>query len=256
MIAIINSSKTLEFNKPAATRRYTLPEFIDDAAVLVGHLRAMTPASLGELMGISEKLARQNADRYARWKTPFDLSNAKQALAAFSGDVYAGLEVATYSIEDFDYAQSHIRILSGLYGILRPLDLIQPYRLEMATPLKTPHHQNLYAFWGDRLTHALERLLQSERSNLLINLASAEYGKVLELNRMNVRVVTPIFREIKDGKSRTVAIYTKKARGLLSGHIIRNRVTDIDGLKNFRRNGYHFNPEQSAEDRLVFERRS
>lgn len=254
MIVLMNSSKTLDTARPAATRRYSTPEFIDDAETLVSVLRTRGPDALAELMGISAKLARLNADRYQQWKTPFNLKNAKQALAAFRGDVFAGLAVDGYTAQEFGFAQSHVRILSGLYGLLRPLDLIQPYRLEMSTHLATFRGSNLYQFWGNRITMAIKQLLQKEKSGILINLASLEYVKVIKSADLNARVMTPVFQEIKNGKPRTVVIYTKKARGLMCDEIIRKRIDDVEALKRFNRDGYRFNNIRSSDKRLVFER--
>jgi cytoplasmic iron level regulating protein YaaA (DUF328/UPF0246 family) len=254
MIVLMNSSKTLDTERPAATRRYTIPEFIEYAKKLVSVLRTFAPDALADLMGISAKLARLNADRYQQWKTPFNLKNAKQSLAAFRGDVFAGLAVDGYAARDFAFAQSHVRILSGLYGPLRPLDLIQPYRLEMATRLATFNGSNLYELWGKPITAALGQLLQKEKSGILINLASTEYVKVINSVDLKVHMVTPVFQEIKNGKSRTVVIYTKKARGLMCDEIIRKRIVDVEDLKRFNRDGYRLNNIRSSDKRLVFER--
>ena len=254
MIVLMNSSKTLDMENPAATRRYTIPELIKDAEELTDVLRAFDSAALAELMGVSPKLAQLNVERYQNWHTPFSLTNAKQALTAFRGDVFSGMAVDSYSEEDFRFAQSHIRIMSGLYGILRPLDLIQPYRLEMATRLSTNRGNNLYTFWEDRLTKVLRRLVRKEKSSILINLSSQEYLKSIKLNELNAQVITPVFQEIREGKPRTVVIYTKKARGLMCDEIIRKQIKDQEGLKGFNREGYHFNYTRSSDKRFVFER--
>jgi cytoplasmic iron level regulating protein YaaA (DUF328/UPF0246 family) len=250
----MNSSKTLEMEGPAATRRYTIPELIKDAEELTDILRAFDTAALADLMGVSPKLARLNVTRYQQWHTPFSLRNAKQALTAFKGDVFSGMAVDTYSGEDFSFAQSHIRIMSGLYGILRPLDLIQPYRLEMATRLMTNRGTNLYSFWENRITRVLKQLVKKEKSSVLINLASQEYIKSIKLNELNAHVITPVFQEIRDGKPRTIVIYTKKARGLMCDEIIRKRIKDEESLKGFKRDGYRFNHTRSSAKRFVFER--
>ena len=254
MIVLMNSSKTLDTESPVLTRRYTIPEFIGDAEMLVSSLRSYGPDALAELMGISDKLARLNVERYQKWKTPFKLKNARQSLAAFRGDVFAGLAVDTYSAEDFDFAQSQIRILSGLYGVLRPLDLIQPYRLEMATRLATFRGSTLYEYWGNKITLSLKRILSEEKTAVLLNLASVEYVKTIKMADLNVSVITPVFQDIKNGKPRTVVIYTKKARGLMCDEIIRNRIVDVEDLKRFKRDGYRFNHARSTDLQLVFER--
>ena len=254
MIVLMNSSKTLDTEGPVLTRRYTIPEFIGDAETLVSSLRSYGPDALAELMGISDKLARLNVERYQKWKTPFKLKNARQSLTAFRGDVFAGLMVDTYSAEDFDFAQSQIRILSGLYGILRPLDLIQPYRLEMATRLATSRGSTLYEYWGNQITSSLKRILPGEKTAVLLNLASVEYVKTIKMADLNVSVITPVFQDIKTGKPRTVVIYTKKARGLMCDEIIRKRIVDVEDLKRFNRDGYRFNNARSSDTQLVFER--
>ena len=254
MIVLMNSSKTLDMEGTAATRRFTVPELIKDAEELTDVLRDFDSVALADLMGVSPKLARLNVERYQQWHTPFSLTNSKQALAAFKGDVFAGMVVDNYSDKDFRFAQSHIRIMSGLYGILRPLDLIQPYRLEMATRLVTNRGNNLYSFWGNRITQILKQLVIKEKSSLLINLASQEYIKSINLNELNAQVITPVFQEIREGKPRTIVIYTKKARGLMCDEIIRKRIKDEQGLKDFKRDGYRFNHTRSSDKRFVFER--
>ena len=254
MIVLMNSSKTLDTEGPVLTRRYTIPEFIGDAEMLVSLLRSLGPDALADLMSISAKLARLNVDRYQEWNTPFKLNNARQSLAAFRGDVFAGLAVDAYTAEEFDFAQSQVRILSGLYGILRPLDLIQPYRLEMATRLATSRGSNLYEYWGNRITMALKHVLQGEKTSVLLNLASLEYVKAIKVADLNSRVITPVFQDVKNGNPRTVVIYTKKARGLMCDEIIRKRIVDVEDLKSFDRDGYRFNHARSSDAQLVFER--
>ena len=254
MIVLLNSSKTLDMEDPAATRRFTIPELIENAEELTDELRVFDSVALAELMGVSPNLARLNVERYQQWHTPFNLTNSKQALAAFKGDVFSGMDVGNYSDEDFSFAQAHIRIMSGLYGILRPLDLIQPYRLEMATRLRTNRGKNIYSFWENRITQVLKQLVRKEKSSLLINLASQEYIKSIKLNELKAQVITPVFQEIREGKPRTIVIYTKKARGLMCDEIIRKRIRDLEGLKRFKRDGYRFNPTRSSDKRFVFER--
>ena len=254
MNVLMNSSKTLDMEGPAVTRRFTVPELIKDAEELADVLRNFDSVALADLMGVSPKLAKLNVERYKKWHTPFSLTSSKQALAAFKGDVFSGMAVDKYSDEDFRFAQSHIRIMSGLYGILRPLDLIQPYRLEMATRLVTNRGNNLYSFWGNRITQVLKQLMRKEKSSLLINLASQEYIKSIKLNELNAQVITPVFQEIREGKPRTIVIYTKKARGLMCDEIIRKRIKDKEGLKGFKRDGYRFNHTRSSDKRFVFER--
>ena len=254
MIVLLNSSKTLDFETTSRPGRHSIPEFIADAELLAKQLRRLAPAELMKLMGVSEKLARLNAQRYREFQTPFTPDNAGQALAVFKGDVYSGLDVDRYSAKDFEFAQEHVRILAGLYGILRPLDLIQPYRLEMGYRLKTRRGSNLYEFWGERITAALNRCIVQEKSGLVINMASQEYFKGVNTKRLNARVITPAFKELKNGRLRTVALYTKKARGMLCDFIVQGRIGDIEALKSFDRGGYHYDSGRSTENKWAFVR--
>ena len=204
--------------------------------------------------GVSEKLAKLNVARYANWQTAAAPANAKQALLAFKGDIYSGIENANYDTKDFDFAQKHVRILSGLYGILRPLDLIQPYRLEMNTKLPTDKGKNLYSFWGNRITDSLKALLKKEKSGVVVNLCSAEYFKVITSEALKARVITPAFKEFRDGSYRFITIYAKKARGYMCNYIIRNHLNRIDDLKLFNAKGYQHNKMISSKDEWVFTR--
>jgi len=256
MIIIINSSKTLDFQQSPQISKHSIPEFLNDAEYLVNKLRTFSESELSELMGVSRKLATLNVERYANWKIPFTNSNAKQALLAFKGDVYSGIEVESYTMKEFDFAQKHLRILAGLYGILRPLDLIQPYRLEMAAKLSTDRGQGLYQFWGDRINVSLKRSIKQEKSGMLINLCSAEYLKSVLPKRLNAVLITPVFKEYRDGSYRTVAIYAKKARGLMCNFIIKNHLTDIEALKDFKAQGYKYNKKMSSELEWLFTRKA
>lgn len=206
-------------------------------------------------MGISDKLAGLNAARFAEWHTPFTPENAKPAVQAFQGDVYLGLEAETFSDDDNAFAQQHLRILSGLYGLLRPLDLIQPYRLEMGTKLANPAGKDLYAFWKDTLTEALDRAVAESGTPVLVNLASNEYFKAIDAKRLEARVITPVFKDEKNGQLKIISFYAKKARGLMSAWMIRQRLDDPEGLKEFDVAGYRFNATLSEGDTLVFTRR-
>ena len=254
MIAIINSSKTLDFDQPSAKSKHSMPEFLDDADLLIKALRQLSRSDIASLMSVSAKLAELNYDRIAAWRTPFNPSNARPAIAAFKGDVYDGLDAAAFSASDLQFAQAHLRILSGLFGILRPLDLIQPYRLEMAYKLKTSRGKNLYDFWDNKISDALKKALKKDSSGELINLASLEYYKTVKQDRLDSRVITPVFKEMKGKKLRTIAIYAKRARGLMCNYIIKNRLTKAEDLKNFNLDGYCFDRERSSEDELVFVR--
>lgn len=259
MIFVISPAKALDFETPPTTATQTQPDFLDDAEELVGILRRLSPAEVAKLMDLSDQLATLNVARYETWSRPFTPDNAKQAVLAFDGDVYDGLDARSLSDDDLAWAQQHLRILSGLYGVLRPLDLIQPYRLEMGSRLVNPNGRNLYAFWGDKLTRALDRLLVAERDAgreaVLVNAASDEYFKSVKGGALQARVVTPVFEDWKNGRYKIISFYAKRARGLFCRHAIRNRVDDVEGLKRFEADGYAFVPEASSDDRLVFRRR-
>jgi cytoplasmic iron level regulating protein YaaA (DUF328/UPF0246 family) len=254
MIILMNSSKTLNFERSAHISKHTIPEFLDDSQLLVARLQKLSVSNFSRLMGVSEKLAILNVNRYQNWLTSPAGSDAKQALLAFKGDIYAAMDADRYRIKDFDFAQKHLRILSGLYGILRPLDLIQPYRLEMAAKLKTDRGQNLYRFWGHRINTALNKLLKHEKSGVVINLASMEYFKSVKSNLLRAEVITPVFKEYRDPNYRVVAIYAKRARGLMSDYIIQNRITRVEDLHAFDSDGYRFAPKLSSQSDWVFTR--
>jgi len=254
MIALINSSKTLDFEQVAGTSKNTLPEFLDDCEFLVTRLRKLPVSDFSKLMKVSEKLAILNADRYKNWRTPTTVTNAKQALLAFKGDVYSTMGIGNYRMKEFDFAQNHLRILSGLYGILRPLDLIQPYRLEMATGLPTDRGKDLYRFWGTCINESLNALIKHEKSGIVINLSSVEYFKAVKSDLLKADVITPVFKEYKAPDYRVVAIYAKKARGLMCDYIIRNQITRLEDLQSFNLDGYRFAPMLSSETDWVFSR--
>ncbi len=254
MIILMNSSKTLNFERPAHISKHTIPEFLDDSQLLVARLQKLSVSDFSRFMGVSEKLAVLNVKRYQNWSISPEGSDAKQALLAFKGDIYAAMDADRYKIKDFDFAQKHLRILSGLYGILRPLDLIQPYRLEMASKLKTDRGPDLYRFWGHRINAALNELLKHEKSGTVINLASKEYFKSVRSNLLKAEVITPVFKEYRDPNYRVVAIYAKKARGLMCDHIIQNRITRAEDLQAFQSDGYRFAPRLSSPSDWVFTR--
>lgn len=259
MIFVISPAKALDFETPPTTTQFTQPHYLDEAAELIGILRQRTPAEISALMDLSDQLATLNVARYESWAPPFTLGNAKQAALAFNGDVYEGLDAKTLAPDELEWAQGHLRILSGLYGMLRPLDLMQPYRLEMGTRLKNARGANLYAFWGDKLTLALNALLDAERAGggeaVLVNLASDEYFKSVKAAKLSGRVVTPVFEDWKGGRYKIISFYAKRARGLMSRFAIRKRIEDVEGLKGFDSEGYAFAPDASDADTLVFRRR-
>jgi len=255
MLSVISPAKTLDFETPPTTQDVTQPDFLDDSQALIDILRDYSPQQISDLMGISDKLAGLNAARFADWQPPFSLANAKPAAQAFQGDVYTGLEADTFSDKDNRYAQQHLRILSGLYGLLRPLDLIQPYRLEMGTKLANPAGKDLYAYWKPTLTSALNDAIAASGSKVLVNLASNEYFKAVDAKQLDARIITPVFKDEKNGTFKIISFYAKKARGLMSAWIIRQQVNDPEALKDFDVAGYRFDPAASQGDTLVFTRR-
>lgn len=254
MLIVISPAKTLDFETPARTSEYTMPDFLDDSAVLIDQLRALEPDQLGKLMSISPKLATLNSNRYFDWSRPFTLSNAKQSVYAFKGDVYTGLDVETLSLDDIDFAQQHLRILSGLYGVLRPLDLMQPYRLEMGTPLKNVRGENLYDFWGDKITDSINREMEKQQTDTLVNLASNEYFKSVRNGKIKGTIITPVFKDQKNGVYKIISFFAKKARGLMSRYIIQHRLSNPDDIKAFNVAGYWFDHASSSEHEWIFKR--
>ncbi len=255
MLLVISPAKTLDFDSPVRLRKATMPDFLEDSSRLVDNLRHLTPGQLSTLMGISPALGELNRDRFNAWHTPFDKHNARQALFAFKGDVYLGLDAPALSATDITYAQEHLRILSGLYGLLRPLDLIQPYRLEMGTTFKALGSTSLYDFWGERVTAALNELLLKERHPLLVNLASVEYYKVVREKQLQGRVISPVFKDFSNGQYKIVSFFAKKARGLMSAWILRNRLKRPEDLLAFDVDGYCYSAKDSTADTPVFLRR-
>jgi len=254
MIILMNSSKTLDFQQKAHISKHTSPELEKDADQLIKQLKKLSTADFSKLLKTSEKLTKLNIHRYANWQTQAKKSNAKQALLAFRGDIYSGMEVDDYKIKDFNFAQKHVRILSGLYGILRPLDLIQPYRLEMATKLATTRGKNMYEFWGTKINEILKALLKQEKSDTLVNLCSMEYFKAIKSDLLDAKVITPAFKEFRDGSYRFITLYAKKARGMMCNYIIRNQLKKANDLKSFDVEGYQFNKKISSDEQWVFTR--
>ena len=252
MLMVISPAKTLDFDSPAKTKVATEPDFLADSQQLIDQLRALSPSDISNLMKISDKLGVLNFDRFASWHTPFDRDNAKQALLAFKGDVYTGLDAESFSADDFKFAQKHLRILSGLYGLLRPLDLIQPYRLEMGTKFGNERGANLYAFWGGQLTEAVNAQLKKSKSEVLLNLASNEYFKALQPKGINAELITPVFKDWKNDQYKIISFYAKKARGLMAAYVIKNRIEDVEAIKQFDVEGYYFDPASSTAAEWVF----
>ena len=259
MILVISPAKALDYETPPTTTTFTQPDFLDHAAELIEVLREKSPAQIAELMSLSDPLSSLNVARYASWSRPFAPDSAKQALLAFDGDVYEGLDAKSLADDDLAWAQDHLRILSGLYGVLRPLDLMQAYRLEMGTRLANPRGKNLYEFWGERITDELNRLLAREeeagRERVLVNLASDEYFKSVKPKKLKGRIVTPVFEDWKGGRYKIISFYAKRARGLMSRYAITRRIDEVAALQGFDAEGYVFAADASDADRLVFRRR-
>ncbi|WP_272677025.1 peroxide stress protein YaaA [Providencia huaxiensis] len=254
MLITISPAKTLDYESPLATQQFTQPELLTESQKLINVCRKLTPSDIASLMKISDKLAGLNAARFEEWHADFTPENARQAILAFKGDVYTGMQAETFSQDDFAFAQSHLRILSGLYGILRPLDLMQPYRLEMGIRLKNTRGKDLYEFWGDIITKRLNHALAEQKDQILINLASDEYFKSVNTKKLDGQIIKPVFLDEKNGKYKVISFYAKKARGLMSRFIIQNKLTTTDQLTDFNLEGYQFDESQSKGYELVFTR--
>ncbi|QLB13593.1 hypothetical protein EV697_10535 [Bisgaardia hudsonensis] len=254
MLAIISPAKTLDFKSEIPTFNFSQPELTDYSEKLIEICRQLSPAEIASLMSISDKLAGLNAARFSEWKKEHTLENARAAIYAFKGDVYTGLAVETLTEDDIQFAQKHLKMLSGLYGLLSPLDLMQPYRLEMGTKLKNPKGKDLYTFWDNIITQKLQEELDNQGDNILINLASDEYYKSIKEKQLNANIVKPIFLDCKNGKYKVISFYAKKARGLMCRYIIQNRLTKIEQLKEFDLAGYWFDDTSSTSNELVFKR--
>lgn len=254
MIILLSPAKTLDTKTPSRVKSATQPAFLEHSETLVGTLKTYGPKKLGKLMGISDALATTNAERFDQWGTPFDTDNARPAIQMFRGDVYVGLDADSLSRTDLTYAQKHLRILSGLYGVLRPLDLIQAYRLEMGTSLKTAQGRSLYDFWGDELTNALNDELANKRKPFVVNLASVEYFSAIKPATLNASLVSPVFQDEKKGQYKIVSFFAKKARGAMARYLVQNRCKRVEDLEQFNLDGYRYNKAESSEGRPVFRR--
>ncbi|MCL4138193.1 UNVERIFIED_CONTAM: hypothetical protein GTU68_025581 [Idotea baltica] len=253
MIYIISPAKKLDTSEETRyTQNYSLPNHLTDSEQLIKILSKKSAKKIGELMDISENLASLNYDRYQQFHVPFTPENAKQALMCFKGEVYLSFELEQYTDHEFNFAQQHLRILSGLYGLLKPLDLIQPYRLEMGTKLKNRRGKNLYEFWGNRITKALNEALEDSKSSILINLASNEYFKSIKAKELNGKIITPVFKDNKNGQFKTLFLYAKQARGKMCDFAIQEKITDPENLKEFTGMGYQFNEALTEGDTWVY----
>jgi cytoplasmic iron level regulating protein YaaA (DUF328/UPF0246 family) len=253
MLIVLSPAKSLDLETPPTTTLHSTPDFLDHSAQLIERMRQFSPAEVGSLMGISDALSALNVARYASW-TP-KLAEARQAIMAFNGDVYAGFEARSLQPAQLDYAQSRVRILSGLYGLLRPLDLIHPHRLEMGTRLTTARGKDLYAFWGDTITNGLNRAAKEQGAQVLVNLASEEYFKSVKPRQLDVPVIAPVFEDWKNGKYKIISFYAKRARGMLARYAAVNQIRDPQQLKQFDVDGYGFVPEASNDASWVFRRK-
>lgn len=254
MITILSPAKTLKMEKALNTNLYTEPLFMKEASSLIKELIKYSPPEMEILMKVNSKLAEQNFKRHISWKNEQDLLNSKQAILAYEGAVYQGLRARDLNEQQLLFANDKLRILSGLYGVLRPLDLIQPYRLEMGTKLKNKKGNNLYSFWNHKLTTYFKKELRKQKDNILIDLASKEYSSAIDMNIINAKVITPVFKEYKNGTHKVITIYAKRARGLMSRFIIENNIVSPNELKEFNEEGYRYNEVLSSKGELVFTR--
>ena len=255
MLIVISPAKTLDLEPAPSSIKHSQPTMLDQSEQLIDVLTTKSPADIEKMMKISPKLAELNVERYHTWSRPFSTSNAKQAVLAFKGDVYTGLEAETFNSEELDYAQNHLRILSGLYGLLKPLDLMQAYRLEMGTKLEKAQGKNLYEFWGSSITENINKQLEAIDTKTLLNLASNEYFKSVKAKEVNGNIVTPIFKDWKNGKYKIISFYAKKARGIMSAWVLKNQVNELNSLLSFTEAGYEYSANDSDELNPVFLRR-
>ncbi len=254
MLIVISPAKSLDFESKALTSVFTIPEMLDSSEKLIGRLKKLNPKQISKLMGISADLGELNFHRYQSWSLPFTPENAKQAVLAFNGDVYQGLDASTLSEDKLLLAQNRLRILSGLYGVLKPLDIIQPYRLEMGTKLKYYKSKDLYEFWNPAITKKINEAVLESGSNVLVNLASNEYFKSIDKKKLKAEIVTPDFKDMKNGSYLMISFFAKKARGLMTRFIIENNITKVSDLQAFDSDGYNYNPRLSKPGNPVFTR--
>ena len=250
-VTIISPAKKLDYSPVEKNLDSTIPSLLEHSNELIKDLKSLNPQEVSSLMSLSDKLGALNYERFQEWETPFTKSNSKQAILAFKGDVYQGLDAESLSETELIWAQKHVRILSGLYGILKPMDLMQPYRLEMGTKFATKRGQNLYDFWNSIITEELNKQFSSDNTNLL-NLASNEYFKSINVSELKANVISPVFMDKKNGKYKIISFFAKKARGLMTRYVIKNQIEDITGIQNFEDGGYCFNEAMSEDNKPVF----
>lgn len=254
MLFLLSPAKSLDFDAAPPTVPHSQPQFVPQAQVLIDILRDHSPQQIAELMDLSDALSGLNVARYQAWQPRFTAHNAKQAVLAFNGDVYEGLDAKSLSLDDLAWAQQHLAILSGLYGVLRPLDYMQPYRLEMGTKLANPHGKDLYRFWGSQIATYLQGQLSQHSEPVLVNLASQEYFKAVDRDTLQARVVDCVFEDFKGGQYKIISFHAKRARGLMARYAVQQRVQSVSQLQGFDLEGYAYAPAASAPDRLVFRR--
>ena len=250
-VTVISPAKKLDYSPVEKSLDSTIPSLLEHSNELIKDLKSLNPQEVSSLMSLSDKLGALNYERFQEWETPFTKSNSKQAILAFKGDVYQGLDAESLSETELIWAQKHVRILSGLYGILKPMDLMQPYRLEMGTKFATKRGQNLYDFWNSIITEELNKNFSSDSTNLL-NLASNEYFKSINVSVLKANVISPVFMDKKNGKYKIISFFAKKARGLMTRYVIKNRIEDITDIQNFEEGGYFFNEAMSEDNKPVF----
>lgn len=252
MLALLSPAKTLDYSTALPSDIYTQPRLLDQSQQLIDEAQQLSASQIMSLMTVSEKIAQLNVERFRDWQSDFDFSNARQAIFAFKGDVYSGLDAYHLTDQSIDFAQSHLRMLSGLYGLLRPLDLMMPYRLEMGIRLKNPRGSNLYQFWGDQITQLINADLKQANTTQLINLASDEYYKVVNENIVQAEIIKPVFLDQKNGQYKIISFYAKKARGLMARYMVENQLQHAEQLKAFNLEGYYYDAEQSTSHNWVF----
>ncbi|AOA58728.1 peroxide stress protein YaaA [Acinetobacter larvae] len=255
MLALISPAKTLDYESALPTDAYSKPRLLEHSAQLIAEAKQLSASQIAQLMKVSEKIAQLNVERFRDWQSDYDFSHAaRQAIFAFKGDVYTGLNAYALDAQQLDYAQTHLRMLSGLYGLLRPFDLMLPYRLEMGTKLENPRGHNLYEFWGDRITQLINQDLVDSCSTSLINLASDEYYKVVQAQKIDADIIKPVFLDQKNGQYKVISFYAKKARGLMARFMIEQQADDVNVLKDFNLEGYYYDADSSNAHEWVFKR--
>jgi len=256
MLLVLSPAKKLDYDSPVRTTLHSQPQFVKQAAGLIDVLKEKSASEIADLMKLSDALAKLNVERYAAWKPKFTQTNSRQAALAFNGDVYEGLDAPSLSDDQLQWAQEHVAILSGLYGVLRPLDLMQPYRLEMGTRLATGKGKTLYDYWGAQIAQYLNKRLEGQAEPLVLNLASEEYFKAVDLDTLKAKVMQCVFQDYKNGAWKVISFHAKRARGLMARYVIEHRINDVKALQAFASEGYAYAAAESTADKLVFRRKT